>query len=62
MSKDETHADVLLPDSSAAVKPLFMVPFNRDPIFIDRAQIFNLIEEQTKTESRVALSGIGGVG
>ena len=39
-----------------------MVPFNRDPIFIDRAQVFDLIEERTKTESRVALSGIGGVG
>ncbi|KAM0800739.1 hypothetical protein BDR22DRAFT_932188 [Usnea florida] len=33
-----------------------------DPKFIDRAKIFNLIEERTETESRIVLSGIGGVG
>ena len=39
-----------------------MVPFTKDPKFIDRVEIFENIEERAKMQSRVALSGIGGVG
>ncbi|KAL8831007.1 MAG: hypothetical protein Q9191_001103 [Dirinaria sp. TL-2023a] len=48
--------------SSRTAKPLFMVPFTRDAKFIDRPDHFKTIEERRKTQSRVALSGIGGVG
>lgn len=44
------------------VKPLFMVPFTKDPKLIDRIEIFKNIEERAKTQSRVALSGICGAG
>ncbi|MCJ1460233.1 hypothetical protein MMC28_010612, partial [Mycoblastus sanguinarius] len=48
--------------SSRTVKPLFMIPFTKDPKFINRVEVFKNIEERTKTQSRVALSGTGGVG
>ena len=56
------QADIPLSGSSRTGKPLFLVPFTRDPKFIDRIDIFKTIEVRTKTQSRVALSGIGGVG
>ena len=39
-----------------------MVPFTKDPKFIDRVEIFKKVEERIKMQNRVALSGIGGVG
>jgi len=45
------------------VKPLFLVPFNRDISFINRVDVFQGIQERLGQEQRrIALSGIGGVG
>lgn len=41
---------------------LFIVPFSRDPLFLGRADIINLVDTKFKSERRVALTGIGGVG
>ena len=56
------HADILILDSSRIVKPLFVVPFTRDSKFIDRVEIFENIQVRTRMQSRIVLSGIGGVG
>lgn len=44
------------------VKTLFLVPFERDIIFVDRVKIFEEINERSKYHRRVSLSGIAGVG
>lgn len=41
---------------------LFIVPFSRDPLFLGRADIINLVDTKFKSERRIALTGIGGVG
>lgn len=41
---------------------LFIVPFSRDPLFLGREDIIELVDTKFKSESRVALTGIGGVG
>jgi hypothetical protein len=43
-------------------KPCFIVPFERDQQFIGREDILNEIEQKFKSQRRVALAGIGGVG
>ena len=47
---------------SKGLKPLFLVPFERDHSFIDRIEIFNDTNRHLKQRGRVALSGIGGIG
>ena len=49
-------------DLPKAVKPLWRVPFSRDAMFIDRIEIFKEIDERAKTQPRIALTGIGGIG
>ena len=44
------------------MKPLFVVPFERDRSFINRVEIFNQTNRNLKQHGRVALSGIGGIG
>ncbi len=47
---------------SETLKPLFLVPFSRDDLFINRVDIFNHIDNSIVNHRRLALSGIGGVG
>ncbi len=46
----------------ALVRPIFSVPYERDPNFIDRKEIFTQIEERLRRGHRASLCGIGGVG
>ncbi len=46
----------------ASVEPLFSVPFERDPEFIDQKDVFSQIEEQLQTHFSVSLCGMGGNG
>ncbi|MCJ1266225.1 hypothetical protein MMC22_006108 [Lobaria immixta] len=50
------------PPSSKALKSLFLVPFGRDPKFVDRIQLFKNIDEKIKSHRRISLAGIGGAG
>lgn len=43
-------------------KPFFVVPFSRDPLFLGRENVIDLVDAKFKSEHRVALIGIGGVG
>ena len=45
-----------------AAHPLFLVPFERDPKFIGRGVVIDEINQKFKTQSRVAIAGLGGVG
>jgi len=47
---------------SMRMKPLFTVPFVRDPRFTGRQSQLMEIDERFKTHRRVALAGLGGVG
>ena len=40
----------------------FLVPFSRDPLFLGRKDIIDSVDDLFKTERRVALTGVGGVG
>ena len=42
--------------------PVFMVPFEKDPKFVGRADVIADIEQALKKQSRIAIAGIGGVG
>lgn len=42
--------------------PVFMVPFQRDPKFLERQSIMENIKSKFKASRRVALAGLGGVG
>lgn len=41
---------------------VFMVPFERDPAYLDRPNLMIEIDEKLKFQSRVVLNGMGGVG
>ena len=43
-------------------KAAFLVPFERDPKFTGRSSIIQDIDLRIKTQRRVALCGIGGIG
>lgn len=43
-------------------QPVFVVPFSKDPCFLGRENIIELLDTKFKSERRVALTGIGGVG
>lgn len=44
------------------IQPVFIVPFPKDPCFLGRENIIELLDTKFKSERRVALTGIGGVG
>jgi hypothetical protein len=44
------------------VAPVFMVPFQRDPKYLGRPATMDEIILRFKTQHRVALAGLGGVG
>lgn len=43
-------------------RTLFLVPFERDQGYIDRAGIMGEVDEKSKSHRRISLAGIGGVG
>ena len=43
-------------------KPFFMVPFEKDLRFIGRVDVIADIEQALERQSRIAITGIGGVG
>lgn len=43
-------------------EPVFIVPFERDPGFIDRPEIMSKLEKRLKERRCAALAGVGGVG
>jgi hypothetical protein len=47
---------------SVRTKPLFTVPFERDPNFVGRSDILEQADQKLKAHGRAALAGIGGVG
>ncbi|KAI9853500.1 MAG: hypothetical protein M1813_002205 [Trichoglossum hirsutum] len=48
--------------TTQSIRPIFMVPFERDKKFVGRSDTITEINEKLKTQRRVALAGIGGVG
>lgn len=48
--------------SYASVAGLFLVPFSRDEQFVGRQKLLEMIALSFKAQSRVAISGIGGIG
>ncbi len=57
-----TVADLSNLELSTSIKPIFSVPFERDKQFIGREDIIAQIEEQFRTQHRVSLYGLGGIG
>ena len=49
-------------DSQKMSESVFTVPFERDPRYIDRADITSQLEKRLQNHHRAALAGIGGVG
>lgn len=49
-------------DSYKEPEPVFTVPFERDPGFIDRPEITSKLDMMLETRHSAALAGIGGVG
>jgi hypothetical protein len=50
------------PVQSTSIEPIFSVPFKRDKQFVGREDIIGQIEEGLRTEHRVSLYGLGGIG
>lgn len=61
-SDNNTLSGSTLSDSSRVLKPLFLVPFGQDILFVNRPEIFDGIDQHMRQQRRFALSGIGGVG
>ena len=49
-------------DSQKMSESVFSVPFERDPMYIDRADITSQLDKRLQSHHRAALAGIGGVG
>ena len=58
----QTHQSNALPEPRAEHQPAFTVPFVRDRKFVGREDVMHEITNQLKTQRRVALCGIGGIG
>jgi len=58
----KTKPSVEMPKSLQSTEPAFMVPFEKDLKFVGRDDTMAEIEQKFKTQSRVALTGIGGIG
>ena len=43
-------------------KPSFHVPFDKDEKFVGREDVLDEIDTKLKTQRRIALAGIGGIG
>jgi hypothetical protein len=55
-------ADWSMIAASTSIKPIFLVPFERDRDFIGREDILSQVEGQLQTRHRVSLYGLGGIG
>lgn len=49
-------------DAQKSLESVFTVPFERDPRYIDRADITSQLDKRLQSHHRAALAGIGGVG
>ena len=58
----EVRATVRKPETSQSTKLAFMVPFEKDLKFVGRSDTITKVDQKLRTQSRVALTGIGGVG
>jgi tetratricopeptide (TPR) repeat protein len=47
---------------STSIRPIFLVPFDRDKQFVGRENILSQVEEQLQNQRRVSLHGLGGIG
>jgi hypothetical protein len=47
---------------STSIRPIFLVPFERDKQFVGREDILSQVEEQLQNQRRVSLHGLGGIG
>ena len=47
---------------STSIRPIFLVPFERDRQFVGREDILFQVEEQLQNQRRVSLHGLGGIG
>jgi hypothetical protein len=56
------HLLIIWVELASPIKPIFSVPFRRDPYFVERESIFSQIEERAKASSCVSLCGMGGMG
>ena len=56
------HLLIILVEPASPIKPIFSVPFRRDPYFVERESIFSQIEKRAKTGYCVSLCGLGGIG
>ncbi len=50
------------PTLSAAVSTAWMVPFTPNPFFTGRSEVFDELRRELTARSKVALSGMGGIG
>jgi hypothetical protein len=53
---------VSFPQVKQIKKPAFLVPFDRDQKFVGRSIVIQDIDDRIKTQRRVALYDIGGIG
>jgi hypothetical protein len=60
ISLDMTDLLVVVP--SVSVRPIFLVPFERDQQFVGREDILSQVEEQFQNQRRVSFHGLGGIG
>ena len=60
ISLDMTDSSVVAPSTS--IRPIFLVPFERDKQFVGREDILSQVEEQLQNQRRVSLHGLGGIG
>ena len=47
---------------STSIRPIFLVPFERDRQFVGREDILSQVKERLQNQRRVSLHGLGGIG
>jgi hypothetical protein len=60
ISLDTTDPSVAAPSTS--IRPMFLVPFERDTQFVGREDILSQVEERLQNQRRVSFHGLGGIG
>jgi hypothetical protein len=60
ISLDMTDPLVVAPSTS--IKPMFLLPFERDKQFVGREDILSQVEKQLQNQRRLSLHGLGGIG
>jgi nucleoside phosphorylase len=57
---DMTDPPMVAPSTS--IRPIFLLPFERDNQFVGREDILSQVEKQLQNQRRVSLHGLGGIG